>query len=50
MPNSSIYTQTSLEIIDIKTSPQKETLDSYIEAHFPNAIPSLLEKKENVRN
>lgn len=50
LPNSSIYTQTSLEIIDIKTSPQNETLDSYIEAHFPNAIPSLLEKKGRVLN
>ncbi len=45
-PNSNIYNQSSLEIIDIKTSPENETLDAYIEAHFPNAIPSLLEKKE----
>jgi hypothetical protein len=50
LPNSSIYDQSSLEIIDIQTSPQNETLDSYIEAHFPNAIPSLLERKENIVN
>jgi len=44
-PGNSIYNQSTLEIVDVKIAPEKETLDSFIESHFPNALPSLLDKR-----
>jgi hypothetical protein len=44
LPNENIYTQSNLEIVDIQTAPENETLDAFIESHFPNAIPTLLKK------
>ncbi len=44
-PGNNIYTQSTLEIIDVKTAPENETLDAFIETHFPDALPNLLERR-----
>ena len=45
LPSENIYTQSCLEVVDIQTAPENETLDGFIESHFPDAIPSLLQKR-----
>lgn len=37
-----IYTHPTLEIVDIQTSSEPQTLDAYIQTHFPNAFDPLI--------